>query len=329
MTSWAPPSVTVLLDDQAGVVSRRQLLQAGLAPHDVKRMIRRRLLTSIHPGVYVNHTGEPTWLQSAWAGVLAVWPAALTHESALRAAEGPGSRRDVRPVQVAVARDRHVIGPKDLTVVRRDHLDDRVQWHLGPPRFRYEEAAIDVATEARSEVAALSELARVTQGRRTTAARLGCSLAGRSRVQHRDLLLGVLADIETGASSVLEREYRVRVEEPHGLTGARRQVRDRVGSGVVYRDVEYGEPAVGALVVVELDGRLHDTAEARDRDMERDLDTALVGVTTVRLSYGPVLGRPCVVAAKVGRLLQLTGWSGGARRCGATCGVPSEAVPAA
>ena len=35
----------------------------------------------MHNGVYVDHTGPLTWLQRAWAGVLAVWPAALTAES--------------------------------------------------------------------------------------------------------------------------------------------------------------------------------------------------------------------------------------------------------
>ena len=47
----------------------------------------------VHPGVYVNHTGELTWLQRAWAAVLFAWPAALSHDSALRAADGPGSTR--------------------------------------------------------------------------------------------------------------------------------------------------------------------------------------------------------------------------------------------
>lgn len=319
MTPW-PPAVTDHLADQVGVVSRRQLLAAGLVPHDVKRLVRRRLLVPLHPGVYIDHTGEPTWLQEAWAGVLALWPAALTHESALRVTEGPGSRPDVRPVQVAVDRDRHVSGPPGLVVRRRAHLADRVMWHQAPPRLRYEEAVLDVALEAVTASAALEELSRATRGRRTSVTRLRTALEQRSRVPRRALLLAVLADLEAGTCSVLEREYRCRVEEPHGLVGARRQVRDRVGSGVVYRDVLYGEPSVGALLVVELDGRLHDSAEARDRDMERDLDTALAGVRTVRLSYRSVMSRPCVVAGKVGRLLQLEGWSGRVRRCGPQCG---------
>jgi len=70
-------------------------------------------------------------------------------------------------------------------------------------------------------------------------------------------------------------------------------------------------------VVVELDGRLfHDAATGRDRDLERDLDTATDGRSTVRLGWGQVFERPCSTAAKVGRLLQLAGWSGRFARAG-------------
>lgn len=80
-----------LLHFQSGVVRRAQLIDAGLAPHEIRRLLRSRWVV-VHPGVYVNHTGPLTWVQRAWVGVLAVWPAALCGESALRAAEGPGRR---------------------------------------------------------------------------------------------------------------------------------------------------------------------------------------------------------------------------------------------
>ena len=60
-----------ILAAQHGVVSRAQALARGLAPHDLRRLVRRRELAVLHPGVYVDHTGEPTWLQQAWAAVLA------------------------------------------------------------------------------------------------------------------------------------------------------------------------------------------------------------------------------------------------------------------
>ena len=253
-----------LLVDQSGVVSRAQLLGEGMQPHDIARLLRRRELVQVHRGVYLDHTGPPTWLQQAWAAVLLCWPAALSHESAMRAYEGPGRRASgslpgpghgsdpARVVHVAVDRDRRTPrAPRGVVVHRTVRLEERAQWNLGPPRLRYEEAVLD--------------------------------------------------DVAAGVSSVLEHGYLTRVERPHGLSGAQRQVRDRAGAGVVYRDVEYD-----GGVVVELDGRLfHDTTGQRDRDFDRDLEAAANGKRTVRLSYGQVFQRPCrtagLVAAVLGR----------------------------
>jgi hypothetical protein len=81
---------------QDGVVARWQLLELGACRHDIRRMLRRRDLTVVHPGVYVNHTGPLTWEQRAWAAVLVHWPAALARESAL---PRPPSQA---PIQVAI-----------------------------------------------------------------------------------------------------------------------------------------------------------------------------------------------------------------------------------
>ena len=40
---------------QDGVVTRRQLRACGVAKQDLDRMLRRRGLTRVHPGVFVNH----------------------------------------------------------------------------------------------------------------------------------------------------------------------------------------------------------------------------------------------------------------------------------
>jgi hypothetical protein len=306
------PRLRPFLVDQSGVVSRRQALEAGCAPHDVERLLRRRDLVRLHPGVYVDHTGEPSWLQQGWAAVLLCWPAALAGSSALRAAEGPGSRRPVRPLVVAVARERHLETRTGIVVHRTAHLEERAQWNLGPPRLRYEEAALDVAAGARCNFDALGELSKAVQGRRTTAARLLDTLSRRERIARRAWIESVLRDVAEGACSVLEHGYLNRVERRHGLSRARRQIRDRAGAGVVYRDVEYA----GGLVV-ELDGRLfHDTTAQRDTDFDRDLLAAVAGKDTVRLSYGQVFDRPCWTAGHVAALLRSRGWRGTPRRCG-------------
>jgi hypothetical protein len=77
--------LTPILLEQDGVVSRRQALPLGLSDHALARLVRRRELSRVHPGVYVDHTGPLQWGQRAWAAVLFYWPAALWRESSLHA----------------------------------------------------------------------------------------------------------------------------------------------------------------------------------------------------------------------------------------------------
>jgi hypothetical protein len=93
---------------------------------------------------------------------------------------------------------------------------------------------------------------------------------------------------------------------------------------VAYRDAAYGE-----TLLVELDGRLfHDSTTQRDADFERDLDAAVGGQSTPRLSWGQVFDRPCSTAAKVARILQAHGIDCRPRACGLGCAVGSPGVAA-
>ncbi|MGK2866203.1 MAG: type IV toxin-antitoxin system AbiEi family antitoxin domain-containing protein [Mycobacterium sp.] len=301
-----------LLALQSGVVSRRQLHDAGLEPHDLKRLLRQRDLVRLHDGVFVNHTGTLTWLQRAWSGVLLAWPAALSHDSAIRAADGPGrSGRDDRTIHLAVDRRRSLAVPAGYRLHRLARLDDKVQWNTTPPRVRIEEALIDVAAEKSDDFDAIATVADAISARRTTAGRIGEHLAARARVPRRAFLRDVLADLDGGTCSVLEHGYLTRVERPHGLPAAARQLRDSV-NGPVYRDVVYVE----LDQVVERDGRLwHDSVEGRDADLDRDLDAAVGRLGTVRLGWGQVFARPCRTAVRIGSLLTARGWDGDLARC--------------
>lgn len=304
--------------DQDGVVSRRQLLAIpGTDCVAVARMLRRRELVEVHRGVYVEHTGPLTWQQRAWAAVLWAWPAALAGESAWRAFEGPGRRqRDNDRLHVVVERDRRLVPPPGIEVHRRAGFGERTLWNLGPPRLRLEEAVLDVALAAPDELALVAALADAAGSRRTTAARLSDALAARARVPGRKLLVDVLADVAAGSCSVLEREYLLRVERPHGLPRGSRQVLLEHAGRSMWQDVVYGPWDVH----VGLDGRLDHTALVdRDRDLERDLLVAGRGGRSVRLGYGQVLGRACATAHGVGAVLNVAGWPGRVQRCG-LCG---------
>lgn len=301
-----------LLSLQSGVIARRQLTARGVPAHELERLLRKRDLVRVHDGVFLDHTGAPTWLQRAWIGVLIAWPAALAGDSALRAADGPGKAdRDDSTIHVAVHRDRRIRMPSGYRLHRVAGLGTKVTWNTSPPRVRVEEALIDVASAARDDFAAISVLADAIQARRTLPARIRERLDRRPRVTRREFLSGVLADLQHGTCSVLEHGYLTRVERPHGLPTANRQLRSSA-NGPVFRDVAY----VDFDQLVEIDGRLwHDSAAARDADLDRDLLAAVDRLSTVRVGWGQVYDRPCATAARVGALLRARGWQGRPTAC--------------
>jgi hypothetical protein len=257
----------LLLDRcQDGLVSARQLRALGAAPHEIKRLVRRGDLVAVHRGVYVNHHGPLTWKQRAWAAVLVHRPAALTRESALP------HPPDEAPIQVAIAAGRTVRRVAGVDAHRTAGFDGRVHWRKSPPRVLLEHAVIDLATDRIGDLAAAFTLvADACRSRLTTPTAVEKTLAERSWVVGRELLSDLLADLRTGACSVLEREW-LRLEQVHGLpTGVRRQ-RAADSTRVSYRDVTYE----AFRMIVELDGRAyHDTAASYDRDAGRDLDAAV------------------------------------------------------
>ncbi|KRB47698.1 type IV toxin-antitoxin system AbiEi family antitoxin domain-containing protein [Terrabacter sp. Root181] len=324
-----------LLRSQDGVISRSQALECGLDDNGLERLLRRRELARIHPGIYVDHTGPATWSQRAWAATLFHWPAALAGPSALRAhglrSFNGGGRADawidkgirfgrvadVDPVHVVVDASRRVVPPSGVVVTRRSDFESRVLLHLAPPRLRLDEALLDVASSCRGEADAVAVLSDACQEGATTASRLRATLAARGRLPRRRLLLAILDDIANGTMSVLERRYLSEVERAHGLPTARRQVRAVTRWGVTYRDVEY--PELG--VVVELDGRFVHAGPAREwADLERDVDAASRGDATLRLGWSHVL-EPCRASLLVGQLLRSRGWDGELTSCGPSCGV--------
>ncbi len=297
-----------LLDHQAGVVARRQLVANGLSDNDIRRAVRRRQLTLVHRGVYVNHTGPLTWVSRAWAAVLFHQRSALCGPSALNLSGDP--------IHVAIGPARHAARLPGVVLHRMSDLEGRVLWNRSPPRLRIEEAVLDVAGAARSTSEAVAVVSEACGRRATTPERLLAALDRRRRTPRGGELRRILSDAALGTRSVLERDYLVRVERPHGLPRGRRQARDVAADGVIYRDVLYDEFGLA----VELDGRAwHFGALARDRDMSRDLLSAGDGVVTLRLGWRHVWDEACLTASRLAQALRTRGWAGAAQRCGRSC----------
>lgn len=291
---------------QFGVVSRSQLRDLGASKDDIARMLRRRELTRVHRGVFVNHTGRLTRHQLEQAAVLACAPAALGYESALGMPTPDGR------IRLVIPDGRTVQPPRGVRIQRSRHFDARVDEMQSPPAIRFTEAAIDAALE-RDPADAFTLLAEAVHSRRSTPAKLKSALAGRSRVGNRRLVDELIDDLQAGTCSVLERGYLRLVERPHGLPKMNRQVKDVLDGRTIYRDGEYA--AYG--VAIELDGlAFHNGPHARARDSARDLETlADSGTITIRVTHPQVFHQHCRTGLLVGTILQQRGWAGTPTRC--------------
>ena len=304
-------AVSRLLVLQDGVVTRAQLQAASLTRAQVDTLLRRRDLVAIHPGVYLDHTGTPTWCQRSWAAVLYAGRSALHLQSALHQ---PGREAPPRgPVHVAVDWSRRVAPQDGIHIHRVRGLESKVQWNLSPPRVRLEVAAVEVAHRAPDDLAAISALAAPVGARRTVASRLRVEVGQRGRLRRRALLTDLLTDLERGTHSVLEHAYLTRVVRPHRLPEPTSQQLPVVVEGSMqYRDVDHDDLGLH----VELDGRLHDETEARDDDADRDLDDLARGKVTPRLRYRQVLATPCRTAFRLATTFRARGWNGTPSTCG-------------
>jgi hypothetical protein len=301
-----------LLNRQAGVVSRAQLIELGVPRAQRDTMVRRRVLVPVLPGVYVDHTGIPTREQRAIAAVLYAGRAALHLESALDHPRGTGV------LHVAIDAGRRVLPQPGIRIHRVPDLDAKVRWNLVPPRVRPEVAALERAHRAATDLDAIAALAAVVGSRATTADRLRQALEARGRIRRRRLLTELVADLAAGTHSVLEHGFLTRVVRPHGLPEPSVRQGPRAGrAGVEYRDAEYVELGT----VVELDSRWHDNERAADRDTDRDLDDLAAGRLAVRLRYRQVFGTPCATAVRLGAVFRVRGWSGRPVGCSPTCEV--------
>jgi predicted transcriptional regulator of viral defense system len=313
-----PAAVAEISSWQAGAISRRQLLDAGLSSQMITTRLERRRWQTLFRGVYAVFTGLPpreTWM---WAAILRVGEGAvLSHQTA---AELHGLiDQPTGAIYVSIPSARRV-ATRGLIIRISGRVQQAKQPNRSPPRTSVEETVLDLAQVSPSFDDACGWITKACGKRLTTEEKLRAALALRKKMRWRSELDDVLAAAGSGIHSVLEYRYLRDVERAHGLPRSRHQVRVVIDGKAVYRDAYYEE----YQLAVELDGRLAHPDDERWRDSQRDNQARARGVETCRYGWRDVYAHPCETALLLVQILRLRGWRGHPRPCSSRCPVRSE-----
>jgi very-short-patch-repair endonuclease len=291
-------TIAQLATAQYGVVSRAQLLAAGISAGAIDTRLRAHRLHAIHRGVYVvGHTALVP-LARELAAVLACGPgAALSHRSAawlwqlLEAEDGPIDvtvpRSNRRRPGLRVHRSR-VLGREDVRTVRRIPV-------TAPAR-----TLLDLAEVARDRELERAVDESIVRGL-TSRAALAAALERANGHRGKGKLRGLLARGEEPAFTRSQAEERfLALIRSAGLPAP--QVNVQVAGHLVdfvWRD---------RCVVVEIDGyRFHSSRAAFERDRLRDAKLSASGVRVIRITWRQLSEEPFAVVARLAAVLVAPG----------------------
>jgi len=279
-------STATLAAEQHGIVTRRQLLNAGVGPDTVDRWIKSGRLIRVHRGVYALGHVPPSPQAKAMAAVLACGPGAvLSYRSA---AALWGLLRHHGPVDVTAPSDHRHAG----IILHRSRLTDTdVTVHYGIP----------ITTPART----LADLADILDTARLTRA------VNDARLRHLTSLDELADHLRPGRAT---RTLADLIKRP---TGPTRSVFEDVFLAFCDRH-NIPRPEVNATVagyevdmlwrtqrlIAELDGRTYHGDFERDRDKDADLLAA--GHRVVRVTWRRLRTDEAREAGRFRRLLPAT-----------------------
>jgi very-short-patch-repair endonuclease/predicted transcriptional regulator of viral defense system len=290
----ADRAILSLSASRHGVVTRADLIRAGVSAEGIKRRIRSRLLRPVHRGVYI--VGRHATAQSrAMAAARACGEcAAVSHQGAaglrgiLRAADR------ARRVDITLA-----VGDRRRPGIRIHHHDlpaDEVTTLNGIPVTTAARTLLDIAGELSTralEQALIEAFAR----RLTDSAELMKLLARHPRHAGNARLRAVLG---ADGSSLVRSEAEARFGS---------LVRD-AGLPEPVSNVEVGGVEVDFLwrderLIVEVDGfAFHSTAERFEVDRRRDRALIAAGYRVIRVTWRQIRDEPMAVAVHVSRALE-------------------------
>lgn len=306
--------LALVLEEQRGVLSRGQAIDAGLSRH----LIAGRLISGqwqrLHRGVFATFSGPVPRDARLWGAVLRAGDRAiLSHHTA---AELWGlADESLAAIHVSIPRSSSKEGIPGVVIHYSSRLAVARHPARRPAQTKIEETVLDLAELARTAEDAVAWPIRACQRRLTTPDRIAAALAERGRIRWRRDLAEAVAEVPEGVHSPLELRYLRDVERRHGLPRGDRQVAVVRGVSRQYIDVRYSDYGV----VVELDGVLAHSGESRSRDARRDNANALDGYQTLRYGWIPVAYHACATAREVHALLRRNGLRAPLRPCGNAC----------
>jgi hypothetical protein len=318
MGSKIPPGLHRIIVEQAGVVSRQQVLRAGIPRTTIISKIKHGLWQQLHPGVYGAFTGEVSWEARLWAAVLYSGRGSLlSHETAAEILGLTDRRCPV--IQVMVPANRRVRPPQGVAIHYSSFEYPRWRPRRGvPPHTFYGETIIDLVAAADNLDDVVAWVSRGIARNFVSEAQLKAAAAARRRFRWREQTDEVIERVAGGSHFPLEFRYDRDVERAHGLPAATRQAKFVKPDGTRgFRDRCYDEYGL----IVELDGREFHPAEQRGQDRARDNQAAATTGATLRYGWDDVDRTACETAGQVYRALRGRGYAGTIRPCSASCRV--------
>lgn len=316
MESRIPPGLRRLIAEQAGVVSRQQLLRAGVFRSTIDSAVKCGRWQQFYPGVYGTFTGAVPWEARLWAAVIYAGPGALlSHETAAEILKLTDRRSPVIRVTVPARRR---VRPREGLAVRRSTVD-YPRWRPlrgVPPHTFYAETIIDLVAAADNLDDVVAWVSRGIARNLVGVAQLKAAARARGRFRWGKQIEEVIDRVAGGSHFPLEFRYDRDVERAHGLPAATRQAKFVKADGSKgFRDRHYERYGL----IVELDGREFHAEEERGRDRARDNEAAVTVGATLRYGWADVDRTPCETAAQVYRALRARGYRGTPRPCSAAC----------
>lgn len=312
------------------VITRKQAIARDHSAKTIRGHLRRGHWQVLQRGVYLMHSGQPTWRERLLAAVLACGEGAVASGACALALWGL-SDSEPAMLTVAIPADRRVRSRLlGVRVRRRRRLTRATQ--QGIPVTGLHQTVIDVLGTGMDPDSVVALLVKACRPKKSTPTRL------REELQHHPLhplrhqLDALLEAAELGLGSVAEWRYLQDVARAHGLPPTTPQAEmvaprhaDLPGCGPTAPDPLAPRRFQDFLdeehdVVIEIDGDLYHRERLR-QDRARDRQNAGVGRVTLRAGMVDVLFTPCQLAADIAVVARQRGWPGLPVACGENCGI--------